>query len=411
MCLLPMKASSMRLFKSNRLTTRDVEQQLDNLIDPLTGKGLISSGRIVDIIVSENGNVTFAMMADPARIEAEERLRYEAEQIVSEVKGVRDVRVILTAHVNSPAESQKAPVTTPAPLPKSRRVQKGANLSGDARAQMQPAKARPDAALELSGVRKIVAVASAKGGVGKSTIALNLAVALQKSGLRVGLLDADVYGPSVPTMTGTVNVSPEYGADKKLKPVEALGLKLMSIGYISDIDAPMIWRGPIVMSAISQMMKDVDWGELEILIIDTPPGTGDAQLTLAQRVALSGAVIVSTPQEVALADVRRGVAMFRKTEVPVLGIIENMAYFDDPVSQNRTYIFGEGGARRMAEALDVPFLNEIPLLPGIREGGDNGLPVATGDSAAASVFADLASRVIAGLADTVSKPAPQIVFE
>lgn len=401
----------MRLFKSNRLTTRDVEQQLDNLIDPLTGKGLISSGRIVDIIVSENGNVTFAMMADPARIEAEERLRYEAEQIVSEVKGVRDVRVILTAHVNSPAESQKAPVTTPAPLPKSRRVQKGANLSGDARAQMQPAKARPDAALELSGVRKIVAVASAKGGVGKSTIALNLAVALQKSGLRVGLLDADVYGPSVPTMTGTVNVSPEYGADKKLKPVEALGLKLMSIGYISDIDAPMIWRGPIVMSAISQMMKDVDWGELEILIIDTPPGTGDAQLTLAQRVALSGAVIVSTPQEVALADVRRGVAMFRKTEVPVLGIIENMAYFDDPVSQNRTYIFGEGGARRMAEALDVPFLNEIPLLPGIREGGDNGLPVATGDSAAASVFADLASRVIAGLADTVSKPAPQIVFE
>ena len=401
----------MRLFKSNRLTTRDVEQQLNNLVDPLSGQGLMSSGRVEDIIVSDSGDVTFAMTADPGRIEADERLRYEAEQAVAGLKGVRNVRIVLTAHATTPSSAQNAAMPTPPPAPTSRRVQKGANLSGDAKAQMEPTKARADAALELPGVAKIVAVASAKGGVGKSTLALNLAVALQRSGLKVGLLDADVYGPSVPTMTGTVSVSPEYGADKKLKPVEALGLKLMSIGYISDIDAPMIWRGPIVMSAISQMMKDVDWGELDILIIDTPPGTGDAQLTLAQRVALSGAVIVSTPQEVALADVRRGVAMFRKTEVPVLGIVENMAYFDDPVSQNRTYIFGEGGARRMAEALDVPFLDEVPLLPGIREGGDSGIPVAAGDSAAASVFAGLASKVMAGLSDAVSKPAPAIIFE
>ena len=400
----------MRFFKSNRLTTGDVEQMLEKLVDPSSGKGLMSSGRVDDILVSEHGEVTLALLADASKTEENERLRYEVEQSLCSAKGVSNVRVILTAHSQAP-NTHTHPEQAAPPKPGTRRVQKGANLSGDAQAQMQPAKARPEATLALPGVRHIIAVASAKGGVGKSTLALNLAIAIQKQGLKVGLLDADVYGPSVPTMTGTVNVSPEYGEDKKLKPVEALGLKLMSIGYISDVDAPMIWRGPIVMSAISQMMKDVDWGELDVLIIDTPPGTGDAQLTLAQRVALSGAVIVSTPQEVALADVRRGVAMFRKTEVPVLGIVENMAYFDDPVSQNRTYIFGEGGARRMADTLNVPFLDEIPLLPGIREGGDNGLPVACDDTKGAEVFAGLARAVMSALSETGQKPAPAIIFE
>ena len=188
-------------------------------------------------------------------------------------------------------------------------------------------------------------------------------------------------------------------------------MKLMSIGYISDVDAPMIWRGPIVMSAITQMLKDVQWGELDMLIIDTPPGTGDAQLTLAQRVSLSGAVIVSTPQEVALADVRRGVAMFRKTDVPVLGIVENMAYFEDPVSQNRTYLFGEGGARRMAETLDVPFLGEVPLLQAIREGGDTGKPAALSEGTSSAVYADIAQQVRAGLEGVSVPVGPEIVFE
>ena len=257
----------------------------------------------------------------------------------------------------------------------------------------------------------MIAVASAKGGVGKSTVAINLAIALSKLGLRVGVLDADVYGPSLPTMTDTVEANPSSTPSGKLKPIEAMGLKLMSIGYVSDIDAPMVWRGPVVMSALTQMMKDVDWGELDVLILDTPPGTGDVQLTLAQRMKLSGAIIVSTPQEVALADVRRGVAMFRKTEVPVLGLVENMAWFEDPVSQNRTYLFGEGGARRMAEVLEIPFLGEVPLVQKIREGGDSGQPAAAEDVASAEVFRTLAEGVLERLSKSESKPAPEIIFE
>ena len=387
----------MRFFKSSRLSEDSVRQTLTN-------HG-VAPERVDSLLVQENGNVTLALLATPAELEAAERDRYEIEQVLRGIKGAGDVRVILTAN-NATGTSETPPASG------TQRVRKGANLSGSVKAQTDPSRPSPGNILSLPNVKNIVAVASAKGGVGKSTTALNLAMALSQMGLKVGVLDADVYGPSIPTMTGTTDTQPEYTEEKKLKPVEALGLKLMSIGYVSDVDAPMIWRGPIVMSAISQMMKDVDWGELDLLIIDTPPGTGDAQLTLAQKVSLSGAVIVSTPQEVALADVRRGVAMFRKTNVPVLGIVENMAWFEDPASGNRTFIFGEGGARRMAETLSIPLLGEVPLLPEIRAAGDAGhVDSQASGSRQSELYAEIAERMLNELANAAPEAQPKIVFE
>ncbi|MCI4646152.1 MAG: Mrp/NBP35 family ATP-binding protein [Hyphomonadaceae bacterium] len=261
---------------------------------------------------------------------------------------------------------------------------------------------------------RILVVASAKGGVGKSTVSVNLAAALARVGMKVGLLDADIYGPSIPTMLGTVDAEPVTTADKKLKPVEAHGLKSLSIGYLSDPDSPMIWRGPIVMSAISQMLNDADWAPaddpLDILIIDTPPGTGDAQLAIAQRVPVTAAIIVTTPQEVALADVRRGAAMFAKTHVPVLGIVETMSWFEDPTG-GRHHLMGEGGGARMAEALGLPLLAQIPMVQEIREGGDRGAPAALGDGPAASLFAELGRTTALAIDALLSKPVPEILFE
>jgi ATP-binding protein involved in chromosome partitioning len=267
--------------------------------------------------------------------------------------------------------------------------------------------ARPDVTRPARG---IVAVASAKGGVGKSTVAVNLAVAAAKSGLRVGLLDADIFGPSVPTMMGTVGQKPQLSAAKKMQPLLAHGVSTMSLGYLVDPDNAVVWRGPMVMSAVVQLINDTDWGDLDLLFIDTPPGTGEVQLTLVQRLPLDGAVIVSTPQEVALADVRRGVGMFRKTAVPVLGVIENMAWFEQN-DGSRTYIFGEGGAQRTAAEMGVPFLGALPILPVLREGGDAGVPAATGDSTAAEAFRLLAEAVSEALAASPNKPAPSLLFE
>jgi len=258
--------------------------------------------------------------------------------------------------------------------------------------------------------RGIVAVASAKGGVGKSTVAVNLAVAAARSGLRVGLLDLDIFGPSIPTMMGTGGGKPQLTPTKKMLPRYAHGVATMSIGYLVDPDNAVLWRGPMVMSAVMQLLNDTDWGDLDLLFIDTPPGTGEVQLTLVQRLPLDGAVIVSTPQEVALADVRRGVAMFRKTAVSVLGIIENMAWFEQS-DGTRVHIFGEGGAQRTAEEMSVPFLGALPILPVLREGGDAGVPAATGDSNAAEAFRLLAEAVSEALAAAPNKPAPAIVFE
>lgn len=392
----------MRFIKSQKVSTKSVESALSAVSDPVSGMSIHESGRIDSLMVSPSGDIVLTLKTTAERREADEKLRYEIEQTLSAVKKVGKVSVILTAHSDQPSR--------PAPATGQHRVMKGDGLASEG---AKPAVAPAQAATVLNppGIRNVVAISSAKGGVGKSTLTINLAVALAQQGLRVGVLDADVYGPSVPTMTGTVEADPKANPQGKLIPIEAFGLKLMSIGYVSDIDAPMVWRGPVVMSALSQMLKDVDWGELDILLIDTPPGTGDIQLTLAQRVQLSGAVIVSTPQEVALADVRRGAAMFRKTNVPVLGIVENMAWFEDPLSGNRSYLFGEGGARKLADALEVPFLGEVPIAQPIREGGDGGVPVAVNDERLSGVYSGIADRVMSELSRINLPAAPEIIFE
>jgi ATP-binding protein involved in chromosome partitioning len=369
------------------------------------GRGLFEAGLAQGVSLEPDGRVRFILEVTPADAEAGKVWRAAAEAAVRALTGVTSVTAVLTAA--APAVS---PLLPPVKAEDVRRVRKGARLSDEAMAQTSP---RAGAArIALPGVAAIIAVASAKGGVGKSTVAANLAVALAKLGKRVGLLDADIYGPSIPTMLGLADAEPMTGADKKLIPLEAFGLKSMSIGYLVDQDAPMIWRGPIVMSAITQMLNDVAWGTLDILVVDMPPGTGDAQLTMAQRVPLSGAVIVSTPQEIALIDVRRGVAMFQKTAVPILGIVENMAYYDAPGGA-RVHLFGEGGAKRTAQALGVPVLGEIPIDIALRVGGDAGAPLVAADPGGptAALFLAMAASVAEALdAGTGLKPAPTIRF-
>jgi ATP-binding protein involved in chromosome partitioning len=264
----------------------------------------------------------------------------------------------------------------------------------------------------VPGVRHIIAVASGKGGVGKSTTAANLALGLAAQGLRVGILDADIYGPSMPKLFA-LHEKPEILEGRVMKPLSAYGLKVMSIGFLVEEDTAMIWRGPMVMSAIQQMLREVAWGELDVLVVDMPPGTGDAQLTMAQAVSLAGAVIVSTPQDLALIDARRGIAMFRRVEVPVLGIIENMSTFICPHCGERSDIFGHGGARQEAQRLGVPFLGEIPLAMRIREKSDAGLPVVATepDGPHAAVYKDIARQVWASISGTPARAAPRIVVE
>lgn len=360
-----------------------VRAALDAVTDPVSGKGLSASGRITGLVARTDGKVGFVLETSVGP--ADESLRKAAEDAVAGVKGVIAVTAVLTAEAATGART----ITPPRPAPAS--------------APPPPATAvtRP--------ARGIIAIASAKGGVGKSTVAVNLAVAAARSGLRVGLLDADVFGPSLPTMLGTVGKRPEVKG-KRMQPVMAHGLATASIGYLVDPDQAVVWRGPMVMSAVSQLINDTDWGDLDLLFIDTPPGTGEVQLTLVQKLPLDGAVIVSTPQEVALADVRRGVGMFRKTAVPVLGVIENMAWFEQP-DGSRAYIFGKEGAQRTAADLGVPFLGALPILPALREGGDAGVPAATGDSPAAEAFRLLAEAVSEAVAASPNKPAPVVIFE
>ncbi len=310
---------------------------------------------------------------------------------------MRNATVVLTAHKASSAQ----PTGRPSPPPAAAGHAHSPSAAGAAQRQ----------ALLLADVGAIIAVASGKGGVGKSTVAVNLAVALARQGLRIGLLDADVYGPSLPRMLG-LDRRPSTKGDKMI-PLAAFGISAMSIGFLVDQDTAMIWRGPMVMSALEQMMREVAWGPLDVFVVDMPPGTGDAQLTMAQRVALAGAVIVSTPQDVALADARRGVRMFEKTRVPVLGLIENMSYFCCPNCGHRAEIFGHGGARAEATRLGVDFLGEVPLLLDVRASGDAGTPIvaAAPDSPAAQAFAQIASRVREklGAGSAAAKAGPRIV--
>ena len=330
-------------------------------------------------LVVREGHVGFSVEVDPRKGAEKEPLRKACEEAVKRLPGVLSVTAVLTAHRDSASPS--------AGKGHSHSRAHDHSHGGEQQRTSQ-------GAMQIPGVKAIIAVASGKGGVGKSTVAVNLALALSKLGRRVGLLDADIYGPSIPRMMG-LKGKPESKDGKKLLPKEKYGIRTMSIGYLVNEDTPMIWRGPMVQSALTQMMSDVEWGELDVLVVDMPPGTGDAQLTMAQRVPLTGAVVVSTPQEIALIDARKGFAMFEKTHVPVFGIVENMAYFVSPGSGEKSYIFGEGGARRMAEKLGCDFLGEVPLHMTIREKSDSGEPVvATApDSDEAKPFLEIARRV------------------
>lgn len=363
------------------------------------------------VSVDGRGKAILVIVADPDDVDAAEARRIEAEGKAGLVEGISSVSTILTAERRSaPGAGREVPLT-----PSPRRQGPAAHAHSHDRPAGHAAPQASKGVPPVPGVSRILVVASAKGGVGKSTIAVNLAAAMAKAGMKVGLLDADVYGPSIPTMLGTQGAEPGATGDrKKLVPVEAHGMKTLSIGYLSDPEAPMIWRGPIVMSAITQMLNDAEWGTpeapLDVLIIDTPPGTGDAQLTIAQRVPVTAALIVTTPQEVALTDVRRGVSMFTKTAVPVIGLVETMSYFQDPAGQKH-FLMGQGGGKRTAEALGLPLLAEIPLLTEIRAGGDMGTPAALSDGEAGTVFHELARRVAIELDNLASRPAPEIVFE
>ena len=367
-----------------------ITQALKRVRDPASGQNVVEAGLISGLTL-RNNHVSFTVEVPAARGPASEPLRKACEEAVNGVPGILSVTAVLTAHRerNTPPQGQG---------------------HGHKHGHGHDANAPVTRETGVPGVRSIIAVASGKGGVGKSTVAVNLALALSALGNKVGLLDADIYGPSVPRLLD-IREKPETDG-KKLKPIERFGLKAMSIGFLVDQDTPMIWRGPMVMSALTQMLTDVAWAPLDILVVDMPPGTGDAQLTLAQRVPLAGAVIVSTPQDLALIDARKGLAMFRKTEVPVLGIIENMSLFICPTCGTEHHIFGHGGARATAAELDCEFLGEIPLLPAIRETSDAGMPsVATRPhSPEAHAFLTLAKRVAAKL-ETSARPAPKIVIE
>jgi len=357
------------------------------------GRGDIVALGMVSGVAIKDGNVGFAIEIDPKRAAQLEPLRKAAEQAVHRLPGVLSVTAVLTAHRGGPAP--------------------GASSAGHAQGGHAHAGPAPTAGQKaaVAGVRHIVAVASGKGGVGKSTTAVNLALALKSLGLKVGLLDADIYGPSQPRMMG-ISGKPTSPDGKRLNPLENYGVKVMSIGFMVPEETPMIWRGPMVMSAINQMLRDVEWGELDVLVADLPPGTGDAQLTMAQQVPLSGAVIVSTPQDIALLDARKGLNMFRKVEVPVLGIIENMSYFACPHCGQRSDIFSHGGAKREAERLGVEFLGELPLDMAIRETSDGGHPIVVSqpDSPHAKTYRAIAERVWAKLAGA-QRTAPRIVIQ
>ncbi|MEO1553051.1 MAG: Mrp/NBP35 family ATP-binding protein [Pseudomonadota bacterium] len=362
--------------------------------------------------IADNGRVTLVIEADPNNLEKSEALRVEAEAKAMQLDGVEDVVSVMTAQTDGTVQETANSAPTLATHASAKRPRRGARLSSAAVSQGQPQQAAQIA--PIAGISRILVVASAKGGVGKSTVSVNLAARFAKQGLRVGLLDADIYGPSIPTMLGVTDQSPDTSPDKKLIPVRAHGIETLSIGYLTDTNAPMIWRGPIVQSAITQMLNDAAWGTpenpLDLLIIDTPPGTGEAQLTLAQRVPVTAAIIVTTPQEVALADVRRGAAMFEKTHVPVLGIIETMSWFEDP-SGTRHHLMGEGGGARMAQTLGLPLLAQIPMIQTLREGGDAGIPASLSDTTVADLFTDMAREVALSLDALQTKPAPNIIFD
>jgi ATP-binding protein involved in chromosome partitioning len=365
------------------------------------GTALPGTGALSEVVVT-NGKVFFSITVDAAAVKGWEPVRQRAEEAVRALPGVSSVLVALTA--------ERSGATAPAPQP-------GA---GGGRGGRPPPQGHGHThaqsgghAQSIPGVDAIIAVASGKGGVGKSTTAVNLALGLRDLGLKVGMLDADIYGPSLPKLLA-IKEKPETIGGTRLKPIERYGMSVMSIGFLIDEETPMIWRGPMVMSAITQMLREVEWGKLDVMVVDMPPGTGDAQLTMAQQVPLKGAVIVSTPQDLALIDARRGIAMFKRVDVPVLGVVENMSYFVCPSCGTRSDIFSHGGARKEAERLGVPFLGEVPLHMIIREKSDSGLPVVATepDGPHAKIYREIASKVRDQLKGPAGgRTAPKIVIE
>ncbi|HWJ19261.1 MAG TPA: iron-sulfur cluster carrier protein ApbC [Geobacterales bacterium] len=356
------------------LTKDDVLKALKSVKAP-NGQDIVTLGILSEIVINA-GKVYFALTVPQRDAKAYEPVRKSAETVVKALPGVAGAMVTLTA------DTKEVP-------------EKGASGQG------------------IGGIKHIIAVASGKGGVGKSTTAVNLALAFRENGLRVGVLDSDIYGPSVPRLLA-IKSRPELIGDNLLAPIEKYGLKVMSIGFLVEEETPMIWRGPMVISALTQMLKDVAWGELDMLVVDMPPGTGDAQLTMAQQVPLSGAVIVSTPQDLALIDARKGLNMFKRVNVPVLGIIENMSYFLCPKCGHRSDIFSHGGARHEAERLGVPFLGALPLHMAIRETSDSGHPIVAADPSSmnAKVYKTIAEALWQRLSsEDATRQLPSIIIE
>jgi ATP-binding protein involved in chromosome partitioning len=385
----------------------------DQILDALRKvKGPDLSGNIVELglvadddIAIAGDKVILAVRVPSDRAAELEPLRQAAEKVVTSVPGVASAMVALTA--------ERRVTGVPSASPVGARAGNGRAAPPAPTAAAAPAGPTPEAGVKQ--VEAVIAVASGKGGVGKSTTAVNLALGLQANGLKVGLLDADIYGPSMPRLL-RITGRPQQVMGRILKPMEGYGLKVMSMGFLVDEETPMIWRGPMVISALTQMLNEVQWGKLDVLVVDMPPGTGDAQLTMAQQVPLAGAVIVSTPQDLALIDARKGLNMFRRTEVPVLGIVENMSYFICPNCGHQSNIFGHGGAEAEAARIGVPFLGGVPLDMEVREKSDAGTPVVISapDSEVAKIYRQIAGRVIERLKaerEMVERKAPEIVIE
>ncbi|AZO09963.1 MULTISPECIES: Mrp/NBP35 family ATP-binding protein [unclassified Mesorhizobium] len=392
------------------VTKESVIERLKTVNGPDFTGNIVDLGMVSEIFIADS-KVFFSITVPAARAQELEPLRAAAERAVKAIPGVANAVVALTA------EKKGGGMEAPVPPRQSSQAAppRPAAPAAPQRAVPQAPASQSHGKRGVPGIDAIIAVASGKGGVGKSTTAVNLALGLAANGLKVGVLDADIYGPSMPRLLN-IRGRPQTVDGKILKPMQNYGLKVMSMGFLVDEETPMIWRGPMVMSALTQMLREVEWGQLDVLVVDMPPGTGDAQLTMAQQVPLAGAVIVSTPQDLALIDARKGLNMFKKVDVPLLGIVENMSYFLAPDTGKRYDIFGHGGARREAERLGVTFLGEVPLEMGIRESSDAGAPVVASkpEGAEARIYRDIASKVWNRVQEergAAEAAVPSIVFE
>ena len=353
----------------NQVSEQTILQSLSQIIDPDLRKDIVTLGFVKDLQITGDGDVSFRIVLTTPACPVKESFETEAKRLVGAIEGVKTVSVTMDAEV-----------------PKGRGVANN---------------------VAVPGVKNIIAVSSGKGGVGKSTVAVNLAVSLALDGAKVGLMDADVYGPNVPLMVGIGNVQPKVSPRNQLIPLEAHGVKIISMAVLVPPDKPMILRGPMLHGVVRQFLTDVDWGELDYLIVDMPPGTGDVQLSLAQLVPVQGAVLVTTPQAVSLSDVRRAVKMFEQVSIPILGVIENMSYFVPPDMPEKRYdIFGTGGGQQLADEYDLNFLGEVPLGLEVREGGDKGVPVVVSnpESPQAKAFRRVAEEVARQISIEAMKP-------